>query len=321
MKKHLTNSPDSSLISVIMPCFNAEPYIEKSVESVLNQTYKFLELIIVDDGSTDGSLAILEKLQTNDPRIQIVKQKNKGPGPARNKALSMSKGKYIAFLDADDYWAADCLEKLEKAISSESRSGYRLAYCGWQNIGLSEKRSRPFIPPDYNKVDLPALFLAGCKWPIHAVLCDKACIERIGGFNEQWSTCMDYDLWLRMSPFLKVVLVSEVLAFYRHHGSGQITGKRALIAENHWKIQKQFISRHPEIAKRVGKKIVKKLIHGELLQRAYICYWERNLSAAHKIFRLVVKTGYGRKTDWKYMLPALFPFRLYTKIVQTFSKD
>ena len=311
----------SNLVSVIMPCYNAEQFLKDSVSSVLNQTYKNLELIVVDDGSTDRSLNILKKIKTNDKRLNIIQQKNKGPGPARNTGLGNARGNYIAFLDSDDFWDLTFIEKLEKALSSKAEINYGLAYCGWQNIGLTEKKSMPFIPPDYGDENLSKVFLGGCRWPIHSPLIKKDCIVKIGGFNEKWTSCMDYDLWLRMSPFIQVILVPEVLAFYRHHEGEQITKNRALIAENHWKIQKDFIAQNPEIKKQIGQDHINKLINGELLHRAYICYWDRDLDAAHKIFCLVMKTGYGQIKDWKYMLPALLPLPLYKQLFRLLKKD
>lgn len=298
-----------------MPCYNAERHIEESVSSALNQTYKNIEVIVVDDGSTDSSVRQLKKMQEKDTRLKVFQQENKGPGPARNRGLKEAKGEYIAFLDADDYWSLDFIEKLANALAMETQTSYVLAYCGWQNKGLSENRCQPFIPPDYSTTDLTQLFLGGCRWPIHATLFTKKSVDKIGGFNERWTSCMDYDLWLRMSPFVKVVLVHKVLAFYRHHSGEQITKNKAIMAENHLKIQNEFISRKPKIAQKIGKKQVKEMINGGLLHRAYICYWERDLITSHKLFRMVMKTGYGKISDWKYMLPAVFPFGVYKSII------
>lgn len=311
----------AKLVSVIMPCYNTERYIEKSVYSVLNQTYKNIELIVIDDGSTDSSLNILKTIQTGDKRLKVLSQKNKGPGPARNKGLKEASGDYIAFLDSDDFWSLDCIEKLERAISLIPKQNFGLAYCGWQNIGLSKNRCQPFIPPDYSALNLPELFLGGCRWPIHVVLVKRECVDKVEGFDETRTTCMDYDLWLRMSPFLQVILVPEVLAFYRHHEGEQITKNRALIAENHWRIQNDFISKRPAIVQQIGKTQLNKLMNGELLQRAYICYWDRDLDAAYKIFRMVIKTGHGEIKDLKYMLPTFLPLLLYKKLIDLLSRD
>jgi glycosyltransferase involved in cell wall biosynthesis len=215
------------LISVIMPCFNSELSIVQSVDSVLQQTYKNLELLIIDDGSTDSTNQILHSIVARDHRVRLFTQENLGPSAARNKGLRKSNGSYIAFLDSDDYWSLDFLEKLEKALLSRSNNKFTLAYCGWQNIGMPGAGGQPFIPPNYENHNLIELCFGGCRWPIHAVLINHECFEKIKGFNERLKNCEDFDLWLRMSIFLNVVLVPEVLSFYRHHEGCQISKNRA----------------------------------------------------------------------------------------------
>ena len=100
-------------ISVIIPIYNGEEYLEQCIQSVFNQTLKEIELICVDDGSVDNSVQIIQKYAEKDKRISLFQQKNQGPGPARNFALKHAKGKFVAFLDADDYYLdADALEKM-----------------------------------------------------------------------------------------------------------------------------------------------------------------------------------------------------------------
>ena len=103
-------------VSVIMPVYNAEIFIEKSLNSVLNQTLKQLEVICIDDGSADNSMYILKKYKQNDLRVRILSQKNQGSGPARNHGLKEAKGKYVVFLDADDFWYDDFV--LEKIVNA-----------------------------------------------------------------------------------------------------------------------------------------------------------------------------------------------------------
>ena len=95
-------------ISVILPVFNGEKYIRKAIESVLNQTFTNFELIIVNDGSTDDSLNIINEFRDN--RIKFINQVNQGPGASRNKALKIASGEYIMFLDSDDFFTSDALE-------------------------------------------------------------------------------------------------------------------------------------------------------------------------------------------------------------------
>ena len=106
------------IASIIIPVYNAEEYLSQCINSVINQTLKEIEIICVDDGSEDNSLAILEKFSQLDSRIVVKHQSNSGAGAARNCGLKFAKGKYLTFLDADDFFEAqmieDCVEKMDK---------------------------------------------------------------------------------------------------------------------------------------------------------------------------------------------------------------
>ena len=104
-------------ISVIIPVYNAELYLEKCIESVLGQTFDALEVICVDDGSSDASVEILRKFQNKDERLIVLQQKNRGAGAARNNGLRRAKGKFIHFLDADDWVDTAAYEKLYKVMT------------------------------------------------------------------------------------------------------------------------------------------------------------------------------------------------------------
>ena len=105
-------------ISVIMPAYNVERYIGKSIQSVLSQTYADFELIIVNDGSSDGTFSVVKEYQSGDGRIRYIEQINQGVSVARNTGIEAATGRYISFLDADDLWKCDALEKLYKKMSS-----------------------------------------------------------------------------------------------------------------------------------------------------------------------------------------------------------
>lgn len=133
----------NEMISVIVPVYNIEPYIEKCIKSILFQTYDNLEIIVVNDGSTDNSFDLCCKLAMNDPRIRVINQKNAGLSEARNAGLRIARGKYIAFVDGDDYIDEQMYEKLfERLIEDQSD----LALCnvryvdekgqGWDKCGF-----------------------------------------------------------------------------------------------------------------------------------------------------------------------------------------
>lgn len=306
------------IISIIMPCYNSGNNIKYSIASVYDQTFKNFELIVVNDGSRDDSLAILTNLAKTYNTLRIIDQSNKGAGPARNTGLQVARGEFIAFLDADDSWHPDCLMKLHQALQSMQNAA--IAYCGWQNKGLAANQCKPYIPPDYENSNKIETFLRGCPWPIHAALTRKSAIEAINGFNECWTSCMDYDLWLKIASFHKIVLVPEVLAYYHHHEGEQITKNRLRIALNHWKIQNAFLSDNFDITKQLGSKKIAEITDGELLHRGYISYWRRDLSTAHALFRKALARRYFSLKDLKYLLPALLPLTVYQALIVKFSK-
>jgi glycosyltransferase involved in cell wall biosynthesis len=299
------------LISVIMPCFNAEKYLHEAIKSVMGQTYTNIELIVVDDGSTDNSMDIVRSYGDS---VIILQQNNKGPYPARNRGLRVSNGEFIAFLDADDYWRADCLEKLHAALCN---SDAVLAYCGWQNIGIKGGGGEPYIPPDYESGNKAELFLRhAAPWPIHAALIRKSALEEAGGFSERLFSCMDYELWLRIATSRHVERVNEALVFYRHHSKGQITSKKWEQAKNVWFVKRNFVKQYPELVSGIFPSTLKQLVDGELHRRAYEAYWKRDLVSARRIFRMVLRTGYWGFKDLKYIIPALFPESLYVGLIK-----
>ncbi|MBW8371823.1 MAG: glycosyltransferase [Thiobacillus sp.] len=296
---------DQSLISVIMPCYNAAPFLEEALSSVMNQSYPNVELIVIDDGSSDNSVEILERMAKTHPgRIKLLFQQREGPYPARNFGLTHADGKFIAFLDADDWWDSDCLEKLHTALE---QSNAVLSYCGWQNIGVQGGRGNPYVPPDYEAGDKAETFLrAAAPWPIHAALVRREVVTTIGGFDTHWPSCMDYDLWLRIGVAHPIVLVPEVMAFYRHHGVGQITSKQWIQAENSRLVKKKFVKANPELVSHLSQDKLKQLIDGGLLRRGYNAYWQRDLTTAWHIFRKSLLVGGWKGGDLKYLIPAFF---------------
>ncbi len=303
-------------ISVIMPCYNAAAFVEEAVTCVMNQTYPDVELIVVDDGSTDGSTSILQELATRyAPRIQLHFQNRQGPYPARNLALKYARGGYVAFLDADDYWAVDALEKLLAAMDDQQAD---TAYCGWQNVGEGAPGTMPFIPPDYSEMDTAAEFLRSCPWPIHAALVRRDAIDAVRGFSERCFSAMDYDLWLRLYAHTqKLVRVPEVMAFYRWHDKGQISKTKWKQVLDALQVRHDFVKHYPERVAHLSKDKVIELSDGFLLREAYRAYWQRNLTDAQKLFRRAFLKGYWKVGDLKYIFPALLSEGAFTYLVRT----
>jgi len=118
------------MVSIIIPVYNAEKYLDKCLNSILNQTYKDIEVIVVNDGSTDNSGKLCEEYRKKDGRIKVVHQKNSGTSIARNAGIKLSKGKYMEFVDSDDYIEPDMVEKLVEAMTKN----VQLVICGYKSI-------------------------------------------------------------------------------------------------------------------------------------------------------------------------------------------
>lgn len=312
----MTSAMTGATISVIMPCFNRAETVATSIESVLAQSFTNWELIIVDDGSTDRSLQTVRAY--SDHRISVYPQTNQGVCAARNTGLKQATGTFIAFLDADDTWHPDCLTKLHDTLVS---SNARLAYCGWQNIGLPGDQGEPFVPPDYETPEKFATLFESCRWPIHACLTYRDDIFAAGLFNESLETSEDYLLWLNIACDNPITRVAEVLAFYHFHDGNQATKNKAKTAINHWRAQNIFLQHHREIKRFLGRKQLRHLMHSELRTRGLTCYWKRDLTNARIIFRHTMRRGYGSLNDWKYMLPSLLPYSLHRKLIAMLEKQ
>lgn len=301
------------LISVIMPCYNAATYLSEAVASVFKQSIKNVELIVVDDGSTDQSLQLLSSLQKSYSQLTVLQQENSGPYPARNRGLEVARGQYFAFLDADDYWAEDCLEKLYAGLNASNAD---LSYCGWQNIMEAGDNGVPHVPPAYEKEDIFKHFLQGCPWPIHAALVKRELVGQARGFSTRCFSSMDYDFWLRLSALSQnIVRVPEVLAFYRWHDQGQISATKWRQVLDAWSVRKEFIAANPSLVAHLSADTLTSLINEPLTRQAYEAFWKRDLVSAQKLFRTIFKENCWNKGDLKYIIPSLLPLPLFQRLV------
>lgn len=301
-----------------MPCYNAARYVSEAVASVFAQTYLEVELIVVDDGSTDASVEILQTMaMEHAPNMTVLFQDRMGPYAARNLALAHAKGDFVAFLDADDYWRKDFVEKLLAALQD---SGADVAYCGWQDLAQQSVDREPYIPPGYEESDMALAFLEGCPWPIHAALIRRTVVDAVRGFSERLNTSMDYDFWLHiLAHTQKMVLVPEVLAFYRWHG-GQISKEKWREVSNTVQVRKDFIHRYPTLVAQIPTARLRELTDGTLLREAYRAYWKRDLITAQTLFRKAFVRRIWKGGDLKYILPSLMPRPLFRLLVESVDR-
>lgn len=306
---------DPTLISVVMPCYNAEPYVREAILSVLQQGYASLELIIVDDGSTDGSTEIIEQLASAYPgRIRLAYQNRIGPYAARNQGLAQARGNFVAFLDADDYWHPEALAKLHAALIEAPAD---VAYCGWQHVGPLAENLQPHNPIDIDEKNILEHFLIACPWPINAVLIKRQLIDTLRGFSERRATAMDYDLWLRMlTQKPRLVRVHEVLAFHRCYARSENHIPRWRRVFDSVDVREDFVRHHSDITGALGPAKRRALVYDTLLSEAYRCHWRRNTQSSRRLFLRAFFNSNWKMGDLKYMLASFMPGAIFDGLIR-----
>lgn len=200
------------LISAIIPTYNHGAFIREAVDSALAQTYKNIEVIIVDDGSTDGTNSLLACYGN---RINYIYQENRGLSAARNRGIREAKGDFIAFLDADDVWFPDKLIMQLKEFSYSPYVG--LVGCGGYFISENGKALEQFIKLNYksHKNLLNDLYLKNIVSGGSEVLVKNKCFERVGMFDESLKAAEDWDMWLRILSKYEARFVEKPLVKIR----------------------------------------------------------------------------------------------------------
>lgn len=214
-KAEMETKGPSPLVSVVMPNHNKARFIGAAIESVLGQTMGNLELIIVDDASTDASAEIAKGYAKNDSRISLIRhEETRGVSAARNTGIRHAKGNVIGFIDSDDIYAP---EKLERQLSVLERSEVpSVVYCDYWQIGEDGKELPPSRWPVYKKSGMIFGDVLQDKFGIKTtILLAKECLQRVGFFDESLPFSEDLDMILRLSWLYPFVLIDEKLYSYR----------------------------------------------------------------------------------------------------------
>lgn len=210
------------MISVIMPCYNAGKYIKEAIESVLNQSYKDWELIIVNDGSTDDSLSVAESF--SDKRIRIFSQPNSGACVARNKGIELASGEYLKFLDADDILEKDCLKNQIEQIKTLKEN--QVPFGDYDNIDESGKEISAFTFSEHQDMldvlrkDQPYFFFHYWHILISSPLLRKKDLVACGGYDVNLERGQEFDMHFRLALQGVEFVYSPTMTFsYREYTS------------------------------------------------------------------------------------------------------
>lgn len=190
----------TNLVTVIMPCYNQANFLTKSIQSVIDQTYSNLEIIVVDDGSTDQTAQIVKDIIAKNPdyKIKYLFKKHSGPSETRNLGIKMAQGKYIQLLDGDDYLAKNKIKKQVDFFDKNNQIDVVYGSFRYEYLDKSAPKLKSFVIDLGRAKDQLALLLAnGGLMPIHCFLIRKEVFNRAGWFNIQRDALEDLDLWIR----------------------------------------------------------------------------------------------------------------------------
>lgn len=212
---------EAGLVSVVVPVFNGARYLAESLDSALAQDYPQVEVIVVDDGSTDATPEVLARYGD---RVRVIRQPNQGAAVARNAALRVARGEYLAFLDADDRWLP---HKLRIQIAHLRRNPQvDLVYSSWSVVERSDPQALDIVGPEPREED--AIDPGGSGWIYNALLLDcivhtttvvmrRRLLDAVGLFDPELRRGQDYDFWLRASRVTPIHKLAAVLSIYRLH--------------------------------------------------------------------------------------------------------
>ncbi|MBU9227188.1 glycosyltransferase [Burkholderia multivorans] len=204
-------------VSVIVPFFNQLKYLRQCLESVLQQTFTDIEVLLVNDGSAEDPAELVREL--DDPRITLIEQANAGVAIARNNAIATSSGEALVFLDADDWLAPTMIEELLRALIDDTDAG--MAYCDIVRVNehgdVADGHKVAHARTDLNGNILPSLILGGYFPPV-CVMVRASALDAVGTFDKSLGGCCDWDLWIRMAASgFTARFVPRDLAYYRLH--------------------------------------------------------------------------------------------------------
>jgi glycosyltransferase involved in cell wall biosynthesis len=274
-------------VSVIITCYNYGNYLKESIESVLNQTLSNYELVIINDGSTDNSDDIINFYRSQYKQIKYVKQSNKGQSIAKNNGIKMSSGKYVAFLDADDIWKKDIIEK-RLPLFNDKNVGVvftKADYIDTDSKKIKLKLTGKYLVPSKGSVTEKLIF--DNFVPFSSAMVRKECFLKLGMFDEKLEMAIDWDLWLRISTKYKFDFVNEHLLLYRVGHEGQLSRNSEKRMKCIDKILHKFATDYPQI---LPTKILHKKDSYSFYNRG-IYFSDKDIKISNRYFRLAVQSN------------------------------
>jgi len=224
-----SSRPEGGMVSVVIPCYNQARFLGEAVQSVLCQGYSYLEIIVVDDGSEDGTEEVASGYAKVDPRVRLIVQENRGLAAARNRGLADTEGEYVVFLDSDDRLVSEALEVGVRELEAHPGCAFVSGICrkitadgsivpGWEQFRV---RDDPYIE-----------LLRSCPVYVPAVMYRRSVFDAVGDFDTSYKAAEDYDLYYRILERFPVYCHDAVVAEIRRHEANMTRDRTLMLKYN-----------------------------------------------------------------------------------------
>jgi glycosyltransferase involved in cell wall biosynthesis len=225
----LRSRPEGGKVSVVIPCYNQARFLGEAIQSVLCQGYTDLEIIVVDDGSKDGTEEVASGYAKEDPRVRLIRQENRGLAAARNRGLAEAGGEYIVFLDSDDRLVLEALEVGVRELEAHPRCAFVSGICrkitadgsivpGWEQFRV---RDDPYLE-----------LLRSCPVYVPAVMYRRSVFDAVGDFDTSYRAAEDYDLYYRILEHFPVYCHDTLVAEIRRHEANMTRDRTLMLKYN-----------------------------------------------------------------------------------------
>lgn len=282
----------NALVSVIVPVYNRAHLVSETIDSILSQTYEFVEIILINDGSTDGSLPILRKYKTRFPeKIRVVDQPNQGQIIARNNGIKAAQGEYIAFLDSDDLWLED---KLERQIPLFEKD-VGLVYSGTEIINEDGQTVR--VEPADARItgNIYPQLLVKNRMTGGTVVVTAEALRLVGVFSPHFKAAENWDLWLRVCKEYEARVIPDALTKYRIHSDNMSSDAQLMI-----RAKRQIMEKHCDLdSEDVAVASCSRLAYADYHYRKGInAFSKDDYGLARKEFFTVFRFTYQYEDTW-----------------------
>jgi glycosyltransferase involved in cell wall biosynthesis len=294
----MSGDPAGDLVSVVIATYNMARYLPEAVESVLAQSYPHVDVWIVDDGSTDNTPAIVKQWDAN-PRVHVHRQPNGGQARAKNQGVVLSRGHFVAFLDADDVWLPEKLAHQMRLFAGRPELG--VVYSDYERM---DGEGRPLLkgPTQMHRGSVSGALLIENFVPFPAAVVRRECLESRGLFDESLGMGIDYDLWLRLSAHYQFDFIPESTVRYRIW-AGQMSKSYRQRYESAIRIMQNFLRENPRL---VNPAVVRKAWAHTYVGRGDSILWnEKDRITAMRDYALALRFAPLRWLTWRAILRCL----------------